>query len=188
MVASHRHDAIPTPVAVDRDAPCPGWSRGYRARVTAIKVRAAADADRGWVAQAARDHLGDVYQVHLRRQFLVTDGEVLVAERDGLPVGFLTWVVEGDACEALAIVATERGSGVGRALMGAFHRLAAARGSARLRVVTTDTNAGAQRFYERLGYQVVEVRPGAVDECRRRYKPEIPPDMHDEIEYGREVT
>jgi hypothetical protein len=72
--------------------------------------------------------------------------------------------------------------------MSALHGIAGDRGCGRLTVATTDANVGAQRFYERLGYRVREVRAGAVDECRRRFKPEIPADMHDEIEYVREVS
>ena len=151
-------------------------------------VRAAEDDDREWVVAAAREVLGSEYQVYLHRQFVVTDADVLIAELGGERVGFLSWEIAGDTCETLAIACTRRGRGAGTALMESLHRLAAERGCARLKVVTTDENLGAQRFYERLGYEVAEIRAGAVDECRRLYKPELPPDMHDEIEYARPVA
>lgn len=148
-------------------------------------VRDATDADHAWIVGAARETLGSERQVQLRRRFDVTDADVLIVERDGRPVGFLTWEVDGDVCEALAIGVTERGAGAGTELMRVVGERAARLGCRAMRVVTTDANTGAQRFYERLGYRVAEVRPGAVDECRRLYKPEIPADMHDEIEYVR---
>jgi RimJ/RimL family protein N-acetyltransferase len=40
-------------------------------------------------------------------------------------------------------------------------------------VVTTNDNVRAQRFYARLGFKVVEIRRGAVDEARRTLKPTI---------------
>ena len=151
-----------------------------------IEVRASGADDRPWIATAARDVLGSERQAYLERGvFTVTDFPALIAEFDTAPVGFLCWEIEGDVAETIAIACTERRMGAGRALMTAFHNLAASAGCDRLKVVTTDTNEGARVFYERLGYEIVEVRKGAVDECRRTLKPEIPPDMHDEIEYGR---
>jgi hypothetical protein len=54
-------------------------------------------------------------------------------------------------------------------------------------VVTTDENVGAQEFYAAMGFTLVERRVGAVDECRRRYKPTIPPGIHDELEYAADL-
>ena len=88
----------------------------------------------------------------------------------------------------LAIGCTERRSGAGSALMAAVERLgAAARGCRRIRVVTTDENTGAQRFYEQLGYELAERIVGGVDECRRLYKPTIPEGIHDELRYERSL-
>jgi ribosomal protein S18 acetylase RimI-like enzyme len=156
--------------------------------MAAIEIRAARADDASWIVRAARDVLGSEYQVHSQRQFVVTDVDVLIAERSGERIGFLAWEVQDGACETLAIACTRRGEGAGMALMQALHRLAAARGCKQVKVVTTDANVGARRFYERLGYGIAAIRPGAVDECRRRYKPELPPDMHDEIEYRRSIA
>jgi ribosomal protein S18 acetylase RimI-like enzyme len=156
--------------------------------MAAIEVRAARDDDAGWIVRAAREVLGSEYQVHSQRQFVVTDVDVLIAERSAERVGFLAWELRENTCEALAIACTRRGEGAGTALMEALHRLAAKRGCKRVKVVTTDANVGARRFYERLGYTVAAIRKGAVDECRLRYKPELPPDMHDEIEYRRSIA
>ena len=152
-----------------------------------MHVRAASEADLGWVEETARALLGDPFQAHSRRQFHVTDAEVLVAERAGELVGFATWEVDGDWCEVLAIGCTERRSGAGSALMAAVADAAVARGCRGIRVVTTDENTGAQRFYEQLGYELAERIVGGVDECRRLYKPTIPADIHDELRYERDL-
>ena len=152
-----------------------------------MHVRAASEADLGWVEETARALLGDPFQAHSRRQFHVTDAEVLVAERDGAPVGFLSWEVDGAWCEVLAIGCTARRVGAGTALMAAVATAAAERGCTRVRVVTTDENTGAQRFYEQLGYELAERIVGGVDETRRLYKPTIPADIHDELRYERDL-
>jgi ribosomal protein S18 acetylase RimI-like enzyme len=149
------------------------------------RVRAASSAaDLAWITDAAGEVLGDTYQVHSQRQFDVRDGNLLVAEVDGRRIGFLSWLTDGDGAEVLAIGCTERRRGAGRALMRAAATAAAAAGSQRVWLVTTDANPGAQAFYQRLGYTLAERRAGAVDECRTRYKPTIPAHMHDELVYA----
>jgi hypothetical protein len=41
-------------------------------------------------------------------------------------------------------------------------------------LVTTNDNLVALRFYQRRGFRLSALRPGAVDEARRRLKPAIP--------------
>jgi hypothetical protein len=41
-------------------------------------------------------------------------------------------------------------------------------------VVTTNDNVDALRFYQRRGFRLDALRPGAVDEARRARKSEIP--------------
>jgi ribosomal protein S18 acetylase RimI-like enzyme len=41
-------------------------------------------------------------------------------------------------------------------------------------VLTTNDNVDALRFYQRRGFRLVELRPGAVDAAREVLKPEIP--------------
>jgi ribosomal protein S18 acetylase RimI-like enzyme len=85
--------------------------------------------------------------------------------------------------ELLAIAVVPRRRRVGRALVDAVRRRASERGCDRLIVVTTDDNSGAQAFYAASGFTLADRRVGAVDECRRAYKPSIPAGAHDELEY-----
>lgn len=148
-----------------------------------VAVRVATAEDHAWIVATARELLGDEVQVHSRRQFTVLDGEVLVVTVDGSPDGFATWDHDRDTAELLAIAVRGRRRGGGRALVETVRGRAQRAGCTRLVVVTTDENVGAQRFYATLGFGLTERRVGAVDECRRRYKPTIPPGVHDELEY-----
>jgi ribosomal protein S18 acetylase RimI-like enzyme len=67
--------------------------------------------------------------------FVATDG--------GRPVGLLTHDVADGECEVVAVLSTERGQGVGRALMDAARDHAVAAGCRRLWLVTTNDNARA---------------------------------------------
>jgi len=92
-----------------------------------------------------------------------TDAVLLVAERDGRAVGYAmltagpgaaTWDL-GEVVaeiETLSVLPSERGSGVGGALMEASRRWALERGVRTIAVGLAHTNVGAQRFYEREGF------------------------------------
>jgi GNAT superfamily N-acetyltransferase len=153
--------------------------------VSTITVRTGGATDRAWVVDAARRRLGGEHQVHSRRQFHVDAHDLLIAEADGEPVGFLTWVAEGDECEVLAIASERQRAGVGSALLSALERVARAHDCRRIHLTTTDANVDAQRFYDAAGYTLAERLVGAVDLCRERWKPDIPSDMHDELVYER---
>lgn len=155
--------------------------------MTLIGVRRAAPADRSWIADVARRRLGDNVQALRGETFVVSRCAALVAEAGAERIGFLSWRIGNDVCEVLALATVEDGSGAARALLEAVHGLARERRCRELRVVTTDHNARARNLYQRNGYEIVEVRRGAVDEARRTVKPEIPAGIHDEIELARLV-
>lgn len=87
--------------------------------------------------------------------------------------GLLTWSVQGDECEVVTIDSLIERRGVGRALLAAAAAEATAMGCRRLWLITTNDNLPALRFYQRLGWDLVALHRGAVDEARR-LKPEIP--------------
>ena len=155
--------------------------------MTEVLVRTGGTSDHDWVVDAARRLLGSEHQVHSRRQFRVDAHDLLIAELDDEPVGFVTWVVDGDACEVLALATERPRAGVGTALVDAVVDLARARRCNRLHLTTTDANVVAQRFYGSVGFTLAERLVGAVDLCRERWKPEIPADMHDELVYERRL-
>jgi GNAT superfamily N-acetyltransferase len=96
-------------------------------------------------------------------------GAAFVAERDGQPVGFLFVVIAEDAVFVRAemrqhanvaeffVRATERGGGVGKALLGAAERFTAARGLTRLTVRVLSGNSGALAAYLRLGFAAYSI-------------------------------
>jgi GNAT superfamily N-acetyltransferase len=99
---------------------------------------------------------------------------MLIAETDDGPAGVLTYIVDGGACEILTLHATEHWRGAGTALVAAAGEVASRRGCAQLWVLTTNDNVDALRFYQRRGFRLSAMRPGAVDEARRTLKPDIP--------------
>jgi ribosomal protein S18 acetylase RimI-like enzyme len=138
-----------------------------------FEVRPARDEDRDWIR--------DLIEERWVGEFVVGHGTVSrPAELDGFVamegadvVGVATYRIEGDACEIVTIDALVEGRGVGSTLVEAVHERAHRAGCARLWLVTTNDNQRAQAFYDKLGFRVVAVREGAVDEARK-LKPSIP--------------
>ena len=87
--------------------------------------------------------------------------------------GVVTYLIEADVCEVVSIDAVVQGEGVGTALLEAACEAAVAAGCRRVRLITTNDNVDALRFYQRRGFALTELRPGAVGESRRM-KPQIP--------------
>jgi ribosomal protein S18 acetylase RimI-like enzyme len=100
---------------------------------------------------------------------------LLLAERDGQPIGYAvvslgggaaTWDV-GDRTvelETLSVLESERGEGVGRALTDAAVEIGAAAGAGSVVVGVAHSNADAIRFYEREGFKpfyVSLIKPAA---------------------------
>jgi ribosomal protein S18 acetylase RimI-like enzyme len=96
-----------------------------------------------------------------------------IAERSGRVAGLLTYQVAGDVLEIVTLNAIDRRAGIGTMLIEAAADQARRSGCREIRLTTTNDNVDALRFYQRRGFRLAELRPGAVDQARRR-KPEIP--------------
>jgi N-acetylglutamate synthase-like GNAT family acetyltransferase len=158
-----------------------------------ISTRAATAADRSWVESFLADNSSSRVA---RRGELVRPIEhtMLIAERGGGLVGLLTYELGDDrVCEILSLHATEPWKGVGTALLDSVAALATTAGCRTLWLVTTNDNVDALRFYQRRGFRLRAIRPGAVDDARRALKPEIPEvgehgiAIRDEIELERAI-
>jgi len=112
----------------------------------------------------------------------------LVAKIDEKPVGAATYRLnDAGGCELLSINAAVAGVGVGTRLLEAVEEDCRRLGCGRVWLITSNDNLEALRFYQRRGYRIIAVYPGAIDEARQT-KPTIPVignfgiGVHDEIE------
>jgi ribosomal protein S18 acetylase RimI-like enzyme len=146
-----------------------------------MRVRPFGEGDLAWAEALVGAELGGRWQARRGELVDALAAPGWVAERDGRPVGLLTGAARDDGWEVVLLVATERRTGVGSALVAAVLDEARAAGAARVWLVTTNDNLGALAFYQRLGFRLSALRPGAVDDARATLKPEIPPTGADDL-------
>ena len=91
---------------------------------------------------------------------------------DDACVGLVTYEIDGEACEIVTIDALREGEGIGTVLLEAVSDAAREAGCDRIRLLTTNNNLRALAFYQKRGFRLVGLFPGAIDE-QRSLKPSI---------------
>ncbi|MEK4873524.1 GNAT family N-acetyltransferase [Bacillus sp. FSL W8-0102] len=107
--------------------------------------------------------------------------------------GFITFYISKDECEIISLDSMEENKGIGTSLLNRVEFFAKEQNCKKMKLITTNDNLRAIRFYQKRGYQCVKVIPNAVNIARKR-KPEIPlmnPENHipirDEFLFVKEI-
>lgn len=164
-----------------------GENMGSEMEYKDINVRAVEPNDHEWIAELMRREWGAVTVAVHGVVYFPAELAGFVAEVAGKPVGLLTYVVDVESCEVVTLNSLAQGMGIGSRLIEAVRARVVGMGCQRLWLVTTNDNLNALGFYQKLGFRLADLRPGAVDEARK-IKPEIPLvgesgiPIHDEIE------
>jgi ribosomal protein S18 acetylase RimI-like enzyme len=159
-----------------------------------MNIRATTAGDRDAVAAFMTLHAGSPLQTrkgellatHELPGFVMVEGERIV--------GFASHRPDHDGdYELAALFAESRQGGIGSELLQVVVDEARLAGARVLWLITTNDNLDAMRFYQRRGFRLLAVYPGAVDEARRAIKPEIPEigefgiPIRDEVEFVLEL-
>jgi GNAT superfamily N-acetyltransferase len=148
--------------------------------------------DKEWLRELWVSEWGGDTMVTRGRVHRLSDLNAVIAYADGTRAGAATFRIEEGECELLSLNALQKGQGIGGALIAEVERKAREAGCIRVWLITTNDNLDALRFYQRRGYRITAVYPGAVDEARM-VKPTIPLEgeygipIHDEIELEKQL-
>jgi ribosomal protein S18 acetylase RimI-like enzyme len=157
--------------------------------VTEVVLRPLATEDFALVEELLDAQVGGRRQARLGEVVDVLRAGGIIAVEGGEIVGVATADLGEEVTElqVLAVVPRHQGRGLGGRLLEATVAQASARGSRLLWLVTTNDNLDALRLYQRHGFRLAELHPGAVDESRRELKPGLPETgqhgipLHDEL-------
>lgn len=131
------------------------------------------DADRDEVAAFIEKLWHSRFVMSRGRKFFPQDEGGFIERRDGKIIGLLTYHVEGEAMEILTLNSTLERSGIGSSLMLSAIDAARKADCTKTVLTTTNDNLRAIGFYQRLGFRMVAINLGVVDEARK-IKPTIP--------------
>ena len=138
-----------------------------------MEIRPLTGADRDWVERMIVERWGDAVVTGRGRLWTPAELPGFVALDGEDRVGLVTYEIDGEACEVVTIDALREGVGIGTALLSAVVEAARAAGCARVQLLTTNNNVRALAFYQKRGFRLVGLRPGAIEE-QRASKPSIP--------------
>jgi len=138
-----------------------------------IRIEPLEDSLRTWARRLLVERWGSTEVVSRGRLHRADELPGFVALRAHRPLGLLTYLVEGDACEIVSLDAVRDGLGVGSALLVAAGKAALEAGCCRLWLITTNDNLAALRFYQRRGFRCVALHADALTRSRE-LKPGIP--------------
>ena len=133
------------------------------------------------LAPGDREWVRSVWEKEWEANFVVVHNQVYTpdqvsgfkAVQNDIPAGLITYTIVGSKCEIVTINSFQTGTGIGSSLMHAVEKEARVSGCTSCWLVTTNNNEKAIRFYQKLGYLLVEIHKNAVEEARK-LKPSIP--------------
>lgn len=158
-----------------------------------ITTRAMTSDEREWAHALIAEHWGGIMMVSRGVLYDMRTFPGIIAWLDGAPAGLATYRIDEDGCEVMSLNSVISGAGVGSALLRAVEDTARVAGCGRVFLITTNDNTHALRFYQRHGYRLAALRPGAIDEARH-LKPGIPEigmdgiPLRDELELERTLV
>ena len=157
-----------------------------------MRIRPKEPSDQEWIEAMLKQQWGSCDIIVHGQKFDADKLPALVADDH---TGLLTYEIKPDGthAEIITLNALAPGQKTGTALVNALVTMFAERGVRFLQVTMTNDNLDALRFYQRRGFRLTALRPGAVNEARM-LKPSIPTigkygiPMRDEVELCLEIS
>lgn len=128
---------------------------------------------RRWAISLITEEWGSPRIVARGRLYNPAELSGIIAVDHGKPTGLLLYMIENTQCDIISLNSLVENKGIGSALVQSVIDTAKAAGCHSVRLITTNDNLGALRFYQKRGFAIVAVYPDAM-EISRKLKPEIP--------------
>ncbi|MCR4643779.1 MAG: GNAT family N-acetyltransferase [Oscillospiraceae bacterium] len=108
------------------------------------------------------------------------------AFEDEIITGLITWRIINAEMEILSLDSLKEKNGIGTALINKAVEEAKNKDCIRIKLITTNDNLSALRFYQKRGFDMVRLYRNAVEESRK-VKPQIPLTGEDGIPIRHEI-
>lgn len=108
---------------------------------------------------------GEVVDMTVLDGFAAYEGEKLA--------GLITYRIKDKECEIMSLDSLKENQGIGTVLISKVKEAALQNKCGRLKLITTNDNLNALKFYQKRGFDMVRIYPNALD-LSRSLKPSIP--------------
>lgn len=151
-----------------------------------FQIRPVNQDDKAWIIALLTKHWGSPKSVSRGRVYPADELPGFVAVQKNKQVGLITYEIHGKECEITTMNSEVERQGNGSALVEAVKKVAAGAGCKRLWLITTNDNTAALKFWQKRGFQLAAIYPGAIEKSRQ-LKPEIPLTGNDGISIRDEI-
>lgn len=139
-----------------------------------MKIYSIADIPQNKVIEFFKSHWGSTKMV-------ISSGVYDCSELDGFAVlneegdiiGLVTYIIRDNECEIISLDSILEGKGIGTSLINEVENVAVKNNCKLIKVITTNDNLLALRFYQKRGFVLWRIINNAVEKARE-IKPEIP--------------
>lgn len=138
-----------------------------------MEIRPVETTDHFWLESQWVENWGSKELVSKGKKIHLTEQRGYIATEISVPVGFITYFVDGKEMEITSLLAKKEQSGIGRELIEKVKETARFEKADRIWLVTTNDNTHALEFYQKNGFSICGIRENIMDEYRE-LKPEIP--------------
>lgn len=133
------------------------------------------------ISSENRDQINDFINSHWFSTVMVVKGELVdMTILDGFVtyegekiIGLVTYKIRGSECEIISLDSLVEKQGIGTALVNKVIETARENKCTKIRLITTNDNINALRFYQKLGFDMAKLYHNALD-ISRKLKPSIP--------------
>ena len=139
----------------------------------AAKIREIEPTDEGWVRELFTQNWAGDFVVIRGKTYQIEELDGYIAELNNKKAGLITFKVTGREMEITSMNSLVRKKGVGTALVNKVVGLAKTKGLENIRLITTNDNLGALRFWQKSGFRLSRIYPDAM-EITRKLKPTLP--------------
>jgi ribosomal protein S18 acetylase RimI-like enzyme len=143
---------------------CPACTKQAETAYTISRVTSASE--RNAIRRCVKQFWGEEEQLSFDRKFDAIGLPAYVAKVRNQVIGFISFAEADDTIiiVALGVQPKYQGSGVGTSLIAKVEAEAKRQGMSKLLVSTSNDDLPALAFYQRLGFQIYEVKPNVIAE------------------------
>src|SRR5271156_3583685 len=128
-----------------------------------FQIEPMSDQHRSWVRTRTQTLFNGTFVVIRGKTYEPASLQGFIALDRSVPMGLATYYIENDVCEIVTLDALAQWSGIGTALLSRVEEEAKMRQCKRARMITTNDNIDALRFYQKRAYHICAVHLNALE-------------------------